>query len=50
MAHDQVRMDGVCSNTPRFYDRAISSSYDRTFGLNLSESAKRELIEYLKSL
>ena len=50
MAHDQVRMDDMCSNTPRFYDRAISPSYDRRFGLNLSESAQRELVEYLESL
>jgi hypothetical protein len=81
MAHEQVRMDDVCSNTPQFYDRAISPSTELTvrsqrgarnskapaaaapmrptlrrsmarapFGFNLSESAKRELIEYLKSL
>lgn len=50
MAHDQMRMDDVCSNTSRFYDRAISPGYNRTLGLNLSESAKRELIEYFESL
>ena len=28
----------------------VVEHYDRTFGLNLSESAKRALVEYLKSL
>jgi hypothetical protein len=28
----------------------VIEHYNRTFGLNLSEGAKRELIEYLESL
>ena len=30
--------------------RDVVDHYDRVFGLNLSEAAKRNLVEYLKSL
>jgi mono/diheme cytochrome c family protein len=46
-----TRQKGGFYHDGRFADlRAVVEHYNRTFGLNLSESAKRELIEYLKSL
>ena len=46
-----TRQNGGFYHDGRFADlRAVVDHYDRTFGLNLSEQAKRDLVEYLKSL
>jgi cytochrome c5 len=46
-----TRQKGGFYHDGRFPDlRAVVEHYNRTFGLNLSETAKRNLIEYLKSI
>jgi hypothetical protein len=46
-----TRQKGGFYHDGRFADlRAVVDHYDRTFNLNLTDSQKRELIEYLKSL
>jgi hypothetical protein len=46
-----ARQKGGFYHDGRFADlRAVVEHYDRTFNLNLNEQAKRDLIEYLKSL
>jgi hypothetical protein len=46
-----TRQKGGFYHDGRFADfRAVVDHYDRTFSLGLSEQAKRELVEYLKSL
>jgi hypothetical protein len=46
-----ARQKGGFYHDGRFADlRAVVDHYDRAFSLNLSEQAKRDLVEYLKSL
>jgi cytochrome c5 len=46
-----ARQKGGFYHDGRFADlRAVVDHYDRTFNLNLNEQAKRDLVEYLKSL
>ena len=46
-----ARQTGGFYHDGRFPDlRAVVDHYDRTFNLNLTEQAKRDLVEYLKSL
>ena len=46
-----TREKGGFYHDGRFADlRAVVDHYDRTFNLNLNEQAKRDLVEYLKSL
>jgi cytochrome c peroxidase len=46
-----TRQKGGFYHDGRFADlRAVVDHYDRTFSLQLSEQAKRDLVEYLKSL
>jgi CxxC motif-containing protein (DUF1111 family) len=46
-----ARQKGGFYHDGRFADlRAVVDHYDRTFNLNLNEQARRDLVEYLKSL
>lgn len=46
-----TRQKGGFYHDGRFADlRAVVDHYDQVFGLNLSEQAKADLVEYLKSL